>query len=84
MIERSRSGVWRLPLAFGWAIGLWPHCYDLWIGMKHYPTGGWSFALLWFHIGRKVDRENWLHWKDEDLSDPVNDARDFSNYPHGL
>ena len=60
MIERSASGIYRLPLWKGWAIGIdlaWPR--PAW-RLRRYHEGGWSFNLLWFHLGRK-DRKTWSH-----------------------
>jgi hypothetical protein len=60
-IERSRTGVYRLPLFRGWAVGIsadwWPP-----FSLTRYEDGGWSVRLLWFHFGRK-DRSTWSHYR---------------------
>ncbi len=60
-IERSRTGIYRLSLSGGWAVGFGWGC-PLWMYAGTYPGGGWSLRVLWFHVGRKCDRCNWGHW----------------------
>lgn len=63
-IERSSNGVHRLAVMFGFAVGInWERWPCTWWYFATYPTGGWSLRVLWFHVGRKLDRENWGHWK---------------------
>lgn len=63
MTEKSDSGVHRLPLLWGWAIGFRPTwCFGI---CRYYP--GWSIAILWFHFGRKVDRDNWSHSAEDHM-----------------
>lgn len=62
MIERSRTGVWRIPIGFGYAVGFVADPYPFWFQFARYDGGGWSFAVIWFHFGRKTDRENWEHF----------------------
>lgn len=65
MIERSGTGVWRIPLAMGWAIGFGRLPFDdgRWFRRYSYYNGGWSVRILWFHVGWKTDRENWTHFR---------------------
>lgn len=65
MIQRSETGVYRLPLCRGWAVGvdfMWP--WPLW-KLSHPFGGGWCFRLLWLHIGR-APRRAWTHWGQEE------------------
>lgn len=76
MIERSRTGVYRLPLGGNWSIGIGRQWRSPLFALSRYGDGccavcgkcgrsnGWSVRLLWFHFGRK-DRKTWGHWQKE-------------------
>ncbi len=61
-IERSRTGVYRLPLWGDWAVGLGTPGVRPSLHFHRYHRGGWSLCVLWFHVGWKRDRKNWSHW----------------------
>lgn len=68
LIEKSCSGVYRLPLFRGWAVGFWPGRDVAWTTFYRYYSGGWELSILWFYIGRR-DRNRWTHWKDSNAQE---------------
>ena len=51
-IDKSGTGVYRIRLPFGWAVGVSSLCPE-WVWLEKYRDGGWSLRILWFHIGRQ-------------------------------
>ena len=52
MMDKSPSGVYRLRLPFGFAVGV-SSLVDDWFSFDTYNAGGWSLRILWFHFGRQ-------------------------------
>lgn len=63
-LERSRTGVFRIPLAFGWAVGFCFKPSRFFEIRKHKPRG-WSVNIAWFYIGRHPIRRMWSHWNPD-------------------
>lgn len=58
--ERSRTGVWRIPLWSGFAVGIdfYRPCLCQFTNRSRFGLPGWSLRIFWFHVGR-APRKTW-------------------------